>query len=58
VLVVPILKNQKGPQGALSRTAASQMASATPSGAPPYQYQSRNKISHFRSRLPFPCATL
>jgi hypothetical protein len=58
VLFVPILKNQKGPQGALSRTAASQMALATLGGAPPYQYQSRNKISHFHSRLPFPCATL
>jgi hypothetical protein len=53
---VPILKNKKGPQGALSRTAATRMALATPGGAAPYRYQMRNKISHFRSHLPFPCA--
>jgi hypothetical protein len=56
LLFVPILKNKKGPQGALSRTAASWMASATPGSASPYRYQSRNKISHFDSHLPFPCA--
>jgi hypothetical protein len=31
---------------------------AIPGGAPPYRYQSRNKISHFSYRLPFPCAPL
>jgi hypothetical protein len=49
---------KKGRKGPFLRTAAAQMALATSGGALPYQYLSRNKISHFHSHLPFPCAPL